>query len=169
MSHRLKQAIQEEDHEMELSETAQFLNNLRLKFFVGFVSALMVLYSFFGNIYRVPMQLDQLEKDQAVMKASEERVINRVIELEKVLAAKEDLFGEIVRTRQRVEAIERLEASRIAMQQQLDRLEGVTKDVTRLLDNTSSRLTELNANMAALKETTADTKRALEDIKRKAP
>lgn len=154
---------------MELSETAQFLNKLRLKFFIGFVSALMVLYSFFGNIYRVPMQLDQLEKDQAVMKAADERTINRVIELEKVLAAKEDLFGEIVRTRQRVEAIERLEASRIAMQLQLDRLEGVTKDVTRLLDNTSSRLTELNANMAALKETTADTKRALEDIKRKAP
>jgi hypothetical protein len=44
------------------------------------------------------------------------------------------------------------------MQHQLDRLEGVTKDLTRLLDNTSSRLTGVNANMTALKETTADTK-----------
>lgn len=168
MSHKPKQAIQEEEQE-DLTETAQFLNNLRLKVFVGFIAALMMLYSFFGNIYRVPLQLEQLEKDIVALKQVDERQVSRVNDIEKVLAAKEDLFAEVVRTRARVETIERLEASRSSMQVQLDRLEGVTKDLTKLLDSTSTRLTELNANMSALKETTLDTKKALEDIKRKAP
>ena len=168
MSHKPKQALQEEEQE-DLTETAQFLNNLRLKVFVGFIAALMMLYSFFGNIYRVPLQLEQLEKDIVALKQVDERQVSRVNDIEKVLAAKEDLFAEVVRTRARVETIERLEASRSSMQVQLDRLEGVTKDLTKLLDSTSTRLTELNANMSALKETTLDTKKALEDIKRKAP
>lgn len=168
MSHRNKQVLQDNDAE-ELTETAQFLQNLRLKVFVGFIAALMMLYSFFGNIYRIPMQLEQIDKAVIEIKQVDERQTTRLNDIEKVLAAKEDLFSEVIRTRSRVETIERMEASRVAMQQQLDRLEGVTKELTRLLDNTSSRLTELNANMTALKETTADTKRALEDIKRKAP
>lgn len=163
-----KQASQDNETE-DLTETAQFLQNLRLKVFVGFIAALMMLYSFFGNIYRVPMQLELLDKAIVEIKMIDDRQTTRLNDIEKVLAAKEDLFAEIVRTRTRVETIERLEASRTAMQQQLDRLEGVTKELTKLLDSTSTRLTELNANMTALKETHADTKRALEDIKRKTP
>lgn len=168
MPHRQKQAPQDNDPE-ELTETAQFLQNLRLKVFVGFIASLMMLYSFFGNIYRVPMQLEGLDKSVVEIKQVDEKQTARLNDIEKVLAAKEDLFAEVVRTRARVEVIERMEASRTAMQQQIDRLEGVTKDLTRLLDSTSSRLTELNANMTALKETTADTKKALENITRKAP
>ena len=168
MSHRQKQVPQDNDPE-ELTETAQFLQNLRLKVFVGFIATLMMLYSFFGNIYRVPMQLEQLDKAVIEIKQTDERQTARLNDIEKVLAAKEDLFAEVVRTRARVEAIERMEASRIAMQQQIDRLEGVTKELTRLLDSTSTRLTELNANMTALKETTAETKKALENVTRRTP
>ena len=168
MSHRQKQVPQDNDPE-ELTETAQFLQNLRLKVFVGFIAALMMLYSFFGNIYRVPMQLEQLDKAVIEIKQTDERQTARLNDIEKVLAAKEDLFAEVIRTRARVEAIERMEASRTAMQQQIDRLEGVTKELTRLLDSTSTRLTELNANMTALKETTAETKKALENVTRRTP
>ncbi len=168
MSHRQKQVPQDNDPE-ELTETAQFLQDLRLKVFVGFIATLMMLYSFFGNIYRVPMQLEQLDKAVIEIKQTDERQTARLNDIEKVLAAKEDLFAEVVRTRARVEAIERMEASRIAMQQQIDRLEGVTKELTRLLDSTSTRLTELNANMTALKETTAETKKALENVTRRTP
>lgn len=168
MAHTQKQVLLDKDQE-ELTETAQFLQNLRLKVFVGFIASLMMLYSFFGNIYRVPMQMEQLDKAVVEIKQVDERQTSRLNDIEKVLAAKEDLFAEIVRTRARVETIERLEASRSSMQTQLDRLEGVTKELTILLANTSTRMTELNVNMTALKETTAETKRALEDIKRKTP
>lgn len=163
---RYKQAPEET---ADLPETAQFLQNLRLKVFVGFVAALMMLYSFFGNIYRVPMQLEQHGSALVELKQNDEKHAERLSSMEKVFAAKEELFAEITRTRNRVEHLERLEANRVAMQQQMDRLEGVTKEITRLLDSTSIRLTELNAHMIALKETTADTKRALEDVKRKTP
>lgn len=168
MSHRQKQVPQDNNPE-ELTETAQFLQNLRLKVFVGFIATLMMLYSFFGNIYRIPMQLEQLDKAVVEIEQTDERQTARLNDIEKVLAAKEDLFAEVVRTRARVETIERMEASRMAMQQQIDRLEGVTKELTRLLDSTSTRLTELNANMTALKETTSETKKALENVMRKTP
>ncbi|RTL07696.1 hypothetical protein EKK58_00720 [Candidatus Dependentiae bacterium] len=168
MPHHNKQVPQDNEPE-DLTETARFLQNLRLKVFVGFTAALMMLYSFFGNIYRIPMQLEQLDKSIIEIKLTDEKRTARLNDIEKVLAAKEDLFAEIIRTRSRVEAIERLESSRTAMQAQLDRLESVTKDLTILLASTTTRLTELNANMTALKETTVETKRALEDIKRKSP
>lgn len=168
MPHHNKQVPQDNEPE-DLTETAQFLQNLRLKVFVGSIAALMMLYSFFGNIYRIPMQLEQLDKSIIEIKLTDEKRTARLNDIEKVLAAKEDLFAEIIRTRSRVEAIERLESSRTAMQAQLDRLESVTKDLTILLASTTTRLTELNANMTALKETTVETKRALEDIKRKSP
>ena len=168
MPHRQKQ-VPPDNNQEELTETAQFLQNLRLKVFVGFIATLMMLYSFFGNIYRVPMQLEQLDKAVTEIEQIDERQTARLNDIEKALAAKEDLFAEVVRTRARVEAIERMEASRIAMQQQIDRLEGVTKELTRLLDSTSTRLTELNANMTALKETTVETKKALENVTRRTP
>lgn len=176
MPTRSKPAPSDEDPE-DLTETAQFLQNLRLKVFVGFIATLMMLYSFFGSIYRIPLQMEQLEKEIVTLKQSDLTELKqeqgkqnlRIYEIEKILASKEDLFNEVIRTRSRVEAIERLEASRIAMQQQLDRLELVTKELAGLLDKTSTRLTELNANMSALKEASVETKKALEDIKRKTP
>ena len=118
----------EEDEDLgELVDTAKFLNSLRLKVFIGFIGGLMLLYSFFGNIYRVPLQMEQHDRDIAAMKATDETLRNRVIDLEKTLAVKEALLSEIAQHRTRIEAIERADASRNSMQQQLDRLEGVTR------------------------------------------
>ncbi len=151
----------------EPSDPTQLLDGLRLKVFAGFVGVLMLMYSFFGSIYRVPMQLEQQQKEIAAVFVINEKVNDRIVALERVIATKEDLFAEIVRSRARIEVLERAEASRVSMQQQLDRLETVTRELTKILDNTSARLTELSINVVTLKEAAVETRRAIEELKRK--
>lgn len=151
----------------ELSETAQFLDNLRVKAMAGFITILMVLYSFFGSIYRIPTQMEQHGKEIVVLQTTSDKAVTRLIEIEKILAANSDTFTEVQRSRERIEAIEKREASRSTMQQQVDKLEEATRELAKLLDSTSLRLSELNINVGALKETTTETRRALEELKRK--
>lgn len=154
---------------VELGEIAEFLNNLRTKAFVGFVTALMVLYSFFGNIYRIPMQLEIQHKDIATMEADIQSNVKRLNDVEKLLATKEELFLDISRQRVRIEALERTVTAQVSMQQQLDRLERVTGDLAKLLDSTATKLTELNITVGNIKEVTVENKRVLEEVKRRAP
>lgn len=151
----------------ELSDTTQFLENLRLRAMATFLGTLMLLYSFFGSIYRVPTQMEQQGKEIVTLQAMSDKTLTRVNELEKFLATKEDAFAEVARSRQRIETLEKIEAGRVSMQQQIDRLDSTSKELAKLLDNTSLRLSELNVTVTALKETVAETRRTLEDLKRK--
>jgi len=151
----------------ELNDADQFINELRLTAITTFIAALMLRYSFFGNIYRIPTQMEQHGKDITVLQTTSEKTITRVTEIEKILAAKDDVFAEVGRSKLRIEALERMEINRQNMQVQINNLEAVTKELAKLLDSTSLRLSELNINVSALKETAIETKRALEELKRK--
>lgn len=153
----------------ELEESSELLSVQRMRALAYFISGLMVVYSFFGNIYRVPMQIEQQAKEIVIMQKGIERNTFKLADIDKILASKESVFLEVQTTRTRVEAIERLLSAQAGIQQQLDRLDTTTKELAKLIDVSSTKITELNINVINLKDTAADTKRMLDDVKRKQP
>ena len=129
----------------------------------------MLFYSFFGNIYRVPMQLEQQGKDLAVVQAAGEKNTEKVISLERYLATKEDTLAEVGRSRARIESLERVIAAQGSMQQQLDRMDNTFKDLARILDSVGTKMTELHVTVQNLKETSVETRRMVDEVKRKQP
>lgn len=174
-------------HREEPDDTVDFLNNLRIKALAAFIGILMVLYSFFGSIYRVPVQLELHEKSivasQAVfekhvadnlqqystLNSSLDKIEDRLTELEKTVVGRTELLTEAGRTRGRVDTIEKTLAAQSVMQEQLAYLRDTTKILTQQFDALSIKLTELTVHINNIKEAEVETRRLLDENRKKQP
>lgn len=143
------------------------LSALRIKTVATFISALMVLYSFFGSIYRIPIQMEQHSKELMKLEATLEAINAKVTDVEKKVISKEEILLESIRTRTRVELLEKAEAGEVATQAQIERLTADWKELTHRIDTLSTQIAQLSANVVTLKETVAETHRSLDELKSK--
>jgi len=158
-----RKAVENEHHEAP----RDLVDVLRLKATTLFVGLLMTVYSFFGSVYRIPVELEQQGKALTALTEKYEKVSLHVQDVERQLAVKEAAFSEITRNRSRIEAMEKVVSQQGNLQAELDRLALSTKEITKLLDLNAIKLVELSINVANLKESAAGTKQALDEIKRK--
>ena len=154
-------------HTEETDTADTFLSAMRVKTVAVFISTLMVLYAFFGSIYRIPIQMEQHSKEILRIETTLESVNAKLIEVEKRVISKDEMLTEAVRTRARVDALEKAEVMQVATQGQITRLNSDWKEITQQLDSLSTQLSALGANVAMLKEAMTETRKAVDELKRK--
>ena len=151
----------------DLGEAAEFLNGLRKKALTTFIGTLMVLYSFFGNIYRIPMQIEQQGKEVGVLQTGRDVLDHRLSDLEKLAAARGVMLAEAAAVGSRVNKLEDASVTQGVLQSQVAALGDATKQLTKVLDTVGNKLTELSVNVTILKETNLETRRSIDELKRK--
>lgn len=157
-------------HGQEERADTDLLTGMRLKAFGAFIGILMTLYSFFGSIYRMPMQLEMHTKELLTIQQNIEKQANKLSTLEMTIIGRSEIIAESVRTRQRVDLLEKQVVTHGLMQQQIIKVEEVTRELTRQLDLLNSHVLELNINANNLKDSVADMRRTLQDeVKKKQP
>ena len=166
MPRRLKEKEEVPDSE-ELSEAADYIGLLRKKSLAVVLGALMTLYSFFGAIYRIPVALDQHTEKIAAVEGAVKADGGRITDLEKQGVVTTYDLAEALRTKARVDTLEKAMAGSAVMQLQIQRLEEATKELTKAVDLLGNRLVELNGSVTTLKDTNVETRRAIEELKRK--
>lgn len=111
--------------------------------------------------------MEQHSKEILRIETTLESVNAKLIEVEKRVISKDEMLTEAVRTRARVDALEKAEVMQVATQGQITRLNSDWKEITQQLDSLSTQLSALGANVAMLKEAMTETRKAVDELKRK--